>query len=270
MNLAATIEALGQGAVVSVEAFPGASLNEVSLVTFEDGRTAVAKRGPPEQIEREALLLRHMRAMTAAPLPSVLATASGVMLMEALPNDGRIASAWPSIAQGLKLLHAPTEPRYGFRFDYMLGPIAQPNGFSDDWLGFWRDRRLLPLARPLPAAARRRVEALGKRLGELIPAAPRPALLHGDCWAGNLLVADGLLTGFVDPACYYGDVEVDLAMLTLFASPNAEFWEIYGERDKGWPEREAVYQLWPLLVHLRLFGSSYMPRIDTRLTRLGV
>lgn len=269
MNLAAAVEALGQGAVVSVEALTGGSLTEVSLVTFDDGHNAVAKRGPPEQIEREALLLRHMRAMTAAPLPNVLAVAGGLLLLEALPNDGRIAPAWSSIGEGLKTVHAATEPRYGFRFDYMLGPIAQPNGFSDDWLAFWRERRLLPLAKPLPSAMRKRVEAVADRLGEFLPPAPRPALLHGDCWTGNLLVADGQLTGFIDPACYYGDVEVDLAMLTLFASPNPIFWEAYGARDAGWSEREAVYQLWPLLVHLRLFGSSYMPQLESRLVRLG-
>jgi len=270
MNLAAAVEALGRGAVVSVTSMAGGDLSEVSLVTFEDGRTAVVKRGEAEQIGREALLLRHIRAMSAAPVPGVLATADRLLLIEALPNDNRIATAWRSVGIGLKTLHIPSEPRYGFRFDYMLGPIAQPNGFSNDWVEFWRDRRLLPLAKPLPAATRKRVEALAARLGEFIPAAPRPALLHGDCWPGNLLVADGLLTGFIDPACYYGDVEVDLAMLTLFASPGAEFWEAYGPRDAGWPERDAVYQLWPLLVHLRLFGSSYMPQIEARLTRLGV
>lgn len=270
MNLAAAIEALGQGAVVSVDSLTGGDLSEVSLVTFDDGRTAVAKRGQPDQIEREALLLRHMRAMTSAPLPGVLARAGGVLLIEALPNDGRIAPAWRSIAEGLKALHAPTEARYGFRFDYRIGPIAQPNGFSDDWPAFWRERRLLRLAKPLPGAVRGRVEALAARLGEFIPSRPRAALLHGDCWPGNLLVADGRLTGFIDPACYYGDVEVDLAMLTLFASPDAAFWEAYGPRDAGWPVREAVYQLWPLLVHLRLFGSGYMPQIEARLAQLGV
>lgn len=269
MNLAAAVEALGQGAVVSVEALVGGDLSEASLVTFEDGRNAVVKRGPPEQIEREALLLRHMRAMSDAPLPAILAVSAGLLLLEALPNDGRVAPAWRSIGEGLKTLHEATEPRYGFRFDYMLGPIAQPNGFSDDWLAFWRERRLLPLAKPLPSAMRKRVEGVASRLGDFVSAAPRPALLHGDCWTGNLLVADGQLTGFIDPACYYGDVEVDLAILTLFASPSDAFWEAYGVRDAGWPEREAVYQLWPLLVHVRLFGSSYMRRLESRLVRLG-
>jgi aminoglycoside phosphotransferase (APT) family kinase protein len=68
-------------------------------------------------------------------------------------------------------------------------------------------------------------------------AAPPPALLHGDLWGGNLLVREGKLAAFIDPACYHGDAEVDLAMLCLFDSPDEAFWEAYGPLDPGWDER---------------------------------
>jgi len=101
------------------------------------------------------------------------------------------------------------------------------------------------------------VERLAARLPAMLPATPKKSLLHGDLWSGNILVQGGKLAALVDPACYYGDGEVDLAMLTLFDTPPPEFWETYGELEQGWEERRRIYQLFPALVHLRLFGASY-------------
>ena len=115
-----------------------------------------------------------------------------------------------------------------------------------------------------------RVEALAHRLGDHIPRDPPPALLHGDLWAGNLLVRGGRLAAFIDPACYHGHAEVDLAMLCLFSTPPEEFWAAYGARDGGWEARLAVYQLFPALVHLRLFGTAYAPMAERLLGALGV
>jgi fructosamine-3-kinase len=97
-----------------------------------------------------------------------------------------------------------------------------------------------------------------------------PALLHGDLWSGNILVRDGRLAALIDPACYHGDAEVDLAMLTLFDSPPDEFWEAYGPLEPGWRERRPIYQLFPALVHLRLFGAGYAGLADRLLGEIGV
>jgi fructosamine-3-kinase len=106
-------------------------------------------------------------------------------------------------------------------------------------------------------------------MADLLPAAPPPALLHGDLWGGNILVNDGKLAALIDPACYHGDREVDLAMLALFGEPPPSFWESYGELEPGWEERRALYQLFPALVHLRLFGASYGSLVDRLLRRFG-
>jgi fructosamine-3-kinase len=106
-------------------------------------------------------------------------------------------------------------------------------------------------------------------LPELLPRAPRPAHLHGDLWSGNILVREGELAALIDPACYHGDAEVDLAMLTLFDSPDESFWEAYGALEPGWEERRGLYQLFPALLHLRLFGQSYAPMVDRLLGACG-
>jgi fructosamine-3-kinase len=88
-------------------------------------------------------------------------------------------------------------------------------------------------------------------------------------WSGNILVAEGRLAALVDPACYGGDSEIDLAMLTLFDSPPDEFWEAYGALEPGWEERRPIYQLFPALVHLRLFGATYESMVDRLLGQIG-
>jgi fructosamine-3-kinase len=102
----------------------------------------------------------------------------------------------------------------------------------------------------------------------MIPAAPPAALLHGDLWSGNALFTDGA-TYLIDPACYHGDAEVDLAMLELFATPPDAFYAAYGRPHGDWATRRAAYQLWPALVHLRLFGQGYRGMVEDRLARLG-
>jgi fructosamine-3-kinase len=115
----------------------------------------------------------------------------------------------------------------------------------------------------------RRVEKLATALPGLLQASPAPALLHGDLWSGNVLAADARVSALIDPACYYGHGEVDLAMLQLFVHPGAAFFETYGALEPGHGERIAIYQLWPALVHLRLFGKQYLPLAERLLSAAG-
>jgi fructosamine-3-kinase len=89
-------------------------------------------------------------------------------------------------------------------------------------------------------------------------------------WGGNVLVAGKKVSGLIDPACYYGHVEVDLGMLTLFDRPDAAFYDAYGRLEPGLEERLTIYRLWPALVHLRLFGSGYRPMVERFLSAAGV
>ncbi len=206
-----------------------------------------------------------------APVPRVLGVADDILLLEYL-TEARAApkGGWRTLGEGLRALHGPEMYGYGWDEDYAFGHVAIPNGWAEDWTAFWAERRLLPLTHALPAPPlARRVEAVAARLPELIPdRPPHPALLHGDLWTGNVLFGDGT-AHLIDPACYHGDAEVDLAMLALFGTPpDPAFWDAYGQPDAGWATRRAVYQLWPALVHVSLFGAGYHPMIETRLNAL--
>jgi fructosamine-3-kinase len=118
----------------------------------------------------------------------------------------------------------------------------------------------------LPADLGRRLEALADDLPNRLPRHPPASLLHGDLWGGNVLAAGGHVSGLIDPACYFGHAEVDIAMLGLFDRPEAVFFDAYGRLEPGSQARLTIYRLWPALVHLRLFGAAYRGMVDGFLT----
>jgi fructosamine-3-kinase len=250
--------------VVTVRDVSGGDLSSVAQVTLANGDTLIAKHAIGATAE--AGMLRAIAA-TGAPAPAVYAADEAWLLMEDVPAPGRMAHAWGDLARILGLLHAPQAARYGWPADHAFGPIQIANESSDDWAAFWAERRLrchLPYLRP---ELGRRIERLADRLGALLPARPPSSLLHGDLWGGNVLVAADRVAALIDPACYYGDREVDVAMLTLFDRPPPAFFGSLALAE-GWRDRQPVYRLWPLLVHLRLFGNSYAGAVDAALLAL--
>ena len=243
------------------------SLSEVLLVPRPSGALSVAKSGSAVAVEAGML-----RAISAAglPAPAVEAEHEGVLLLQHIENDGVFSPrAWADIGTRLAQLHEKAGERYGWPVDYVLGTVKLDNREARDWPAFWGEQRLVATASILDRPWRERVERLAARLGELLPREPRPSFLHGDLWTGNMLVQSGQLSGFIDPACYYGDGEVDLAMIELFDTPPEDFRAGYGRLEPGWRERQPVYQLFPALAHVRLWGPNYYPMVDRLLAALG-
>jgi fructosamine-3-kinase len=250
-----------------LERLAGGDLSEVLLVPRAGGPLLVAKGGP--NVAGEAAMLRALAA-AGVRVPAVEGEYDGILLIDYIPNDGLMSpNAWADVGAAVARLHAQEGGGYGWPVDYALGTVALDNREGHDWVRFWGEQRLLAAASLLDRPWRARIEALVRRLGDLLPTAPRPALLHGDLWAGNILVEGGSLAAFIDPASYYGHAEVDLAMLCLFSAPPDEFWEAYGAQEEGREERLPVYQLFPALVHLRLFGATYAPMTERLLQSLG-
>ncbi len=250
-------------AVLDTRQLPGGDLGGASLVTLADGRAVVAKSG--HLVAREGAMLRAIAA-SGAPAPEVLHCDGDLLVMEHVEADGR--AGWESMAEALRLLHAPQERAYGWDVDYAFGSVTISNDPLHNWPRFWAERRMLPFCQHVDAALASRLETVAAQLPDLLPANPSPALLHGDLWSGNVLFHQGRLAALIDPACHYGDREVDFAMLQVFGSPPEAF---FADSDlaPGWRERVPAYQLWPMLVHLRLFGSSYRGRVESLLDACG-
>lgn len=252
----------------SIERLAGGDLSEVLLLRRADGSPVVAKGGPAPG--SEAAMLRAL-AGAGLPVPLVEGEHDGVLLVEHVANDGLFsARAWADIGRGVRRLHDQVGPHYGWPVDYALGTVQLDNRQGGDWPRYWMEQRLAATATLLDRPWRERIGALARKADGLLRQAPPPSLLHGDLWSGNILVREGRLAALIDPACYHGDAEVDLAMLTLFDTPPPEYWEGYGPLREGWEQRRPLYQLFPALVHLRLFGAGYAGLADRLLTELGV
>ena len=119
-----------------------------------------------------------------------------------------------------------------------------------------------------------RIERLAARIEDYLVEPAFPSLLHGDLWTGNVLVRGGRVAGFVDPAIYCGSPEIELAFTTMFGTFGRAFFEAYQgsmQLEPGFHEvRSGLYNLYPTLVHVRLFGSGYFTGIDRTLGRLGL
>ncbi|ETX28799.1 fructosamine kinase family protein [Roseivivax isoporae] len=252
--------------IAETRALSGGDLSEVRFVRLEDGREMVVKTGPLVHVE--ARMLSAM-ALLHAPVPQVVHVEHRLLCLEHLPEVAPTSGTWRDFGTALAQMHGWDGGTYGWNEDYAFGSVPIPNAATDDWPSFWAERRLLSDPAALPADLRPRVERLAARAADLLPGAPKASLLHGDLWGGNIHFTDGRAV-MIDPASYYGHSEVDLAMLTLFGNPDTAFWRGYGKPEPGWEERRPVYQLWPAMVHLRLFGGGYHAMIAGLLDEIGI
>ncbi len=265
-SLARAGAALLGGELRRTHSLAGGCLSQIEHIYLADGREAIVKSGPAPQTE--AAMLKAIAA-SGAPAPAVLAVSGEVLVLEVVPAAGSLSGAWADLGSVAARLHSAKGQSYGWPEDYAFGPVPIANAQADSWPLFWAERRLLPHCGPIAPAMARRVEALAADLPNRLPAHPSPALLHGDLWGGNVLAANGRVSALIDPACYYGHAEVDIAMLELFASPSPSFFEAYGALEPGYRERLVIYRLWPALVHLRLFGDTYRPLVLRLLAEAG-
>ncbi|MGD8709532.1 MAG: fructosamine kinase family protein [Ectothiorhodospiraceae bacterium] len=181
------------------------------------------------------------------------------------------------MGEGLAVVHGCLAERFGWERDNTIGSTPQINTPDDDWVRFFRHRRLgyqLELARGNGYA--RQLSEPGERLLELLDVfftdyRPRPSLLHGDLWGGNAAFDTAGRPVIFDPAVYYGDRETDLAMTELFGGFPAGFHEAYQAAwplDPGYAVRRDLYQLYHVLNHVNLFGGGYLAGARRLIDRL--
>ncbi len=259
----------------------GGCIGEVYRAELSSGMSVVAKvdRAGESHLEREAYMLRYLREKSELPVPEVYHFSERILLMEFMPGGGDVSGAQVHAAELLASLHGVTAGAYGHERDTLIGSLSQPNPWTESWVEFFRDQRLLYLAEvaneagTLPANLRDRIEKLAGRLGELLEEPEGPALVHGDVWGGNVLAERDEITAFIDPAIYHADPEIELAFISLFGTFGEPFFRRYGElrpvRPSFFEERRHLYNLYPLLVHVYFFGGHYVGSVEGTLDRLG-
>lgn len=281
-DLSARIEAITGERPDRISPLSGGCVGDVYLAAMPSGRDLVAKVGDSGSgLQLEGFMLEYLAKHSALPVPRVLAASDELLLMTRIETGGGLgASVQRDAAEKVAALHnITTDQGYGFVCDTVIGGLHQPNPWTDTWCDFFREQRLMYMGREaerigrLPTRLLVRLESFCTALERFIEEPEQPSLIHGDMWTGNVLSGRDRITGFVDPAIYYAHPEIELAFTTLFGTFGDAFFSRYHEirpiRPGFFEERRDLYNLYPLLVHVRLFGGSYVSSVDNVLNKFG-
>ncbi|MEM6642003.1 MAG: fructosamine kinase family protein [Bacteroidota bacterium] len=199
------------------------------------------------------------------------------LLLKWINQGHQTSQFWKIFGRDLALMHQETADQFGLDHDNFIGSLHQSNHQHGSWASFYTQERLLPqleLAvqkRLIDSKTAKGVESLCKRLPDLIPA-ETPALLHGDLWNGNFLANSNACPVLIDPAVHYGHRETELAFTHLFGGFDRTFYQSYEQTyplEKGFESRIDIHNIYPLLVHVNLFGSSYLNGIQRTIQRFS-
>jgi fructosamine-3-kinase len=265
----------------------GGDINDAYDVTLADGRRVFVKshdQADPRMFACEARGLEWLRETGAIRIPRVLAYSDearddvAFLALERIASATRAADYDERLGRELAALHrtGPGDGRFGFTEPNFIGSLTQDNTFADTWPEFYVTRRLEPQVRAAidrgraPGAWGRGFTKLFAVMDDLTGPPEPAARLHGDLWNGNVMADDHGAPCLIDPAVYAGHREVDLAMLRLFGGMSARTLAAYHEAAPladDHASRVALYQLYPLLVHVNLFGGSYVSSVERALNQ---
>lgn len=256
----------------------GGCISQAWFIQAKNGKQLFIKYmdDVPERFyESEAEGLDYLGRVGNIQVPEVLGFGQSFIALEYIKPGVQQAGFWQNLGYQLAHLHLVTREQFGFINDNYCGTSIQHNVYDTDGFHFFAQHRLkcqADLAYAAHLLSSREYDQILKiagRLNQWLPSQPA-SLLHGDLWSGNVHVSEKGDPVFIDPAVYFSWAEIDIAMTNLFGGFPDRFYQAYQEvrpLEKGWQERLPLYNLYPLLNHLNLFGSGYLESIKTILKR---
>jgi len=227
-----------------------------------------------KMLKTEAKGLELLQSQSPFKVPAVVGVfglkEKACMVIDFVQTAPKADYYWANFGRSLASMHQCTASAYGLDHNNYIGSLPQDNTQMETWEDFFINKRLIPLislASTKGLLEVSEVEAFMPMIKEisngLFPT-ELPALLHGDLWSGNLMTNERGQPVLIDPAVYYGHREMDLAMTQLFGGFNKDYFYAYHEKyplEKGWQQRLELCNVYPLLVHLILFGRNYWTQI---------
>jgi fructosamine-3-kinase len=260
----------------------GGSINSAYQVTGNDGQLYFIKLNTASlefmfQVEFDSLneLLQIDTIQIPRPVCFGTADSKSYLVLEYITMNP--SGDQQQLGYALAQMHKITASQYGWYQNNIIGSTPQSNNMQPDWLTFWREERLLPQFKMLyEKGYKNQLQPLSDKLlnnlGSLLANHKPPAsLLHGDLWSGNYAFDDQGRPVIFDPALYYGDREADLAMTELFGGFSQDFYQAYNEAwplDNDYNQRKTLYNLYHILNHANLFGTSYLNQAISMMQRL--
>ena len=265
----------------------GGSINQTQVLELTNGERVFMKQNsnpPTDFFLAEVKGLRLLaKAKNGPRIPKPIALQSGprptFLIMEYLENSNESKSFSDGLARKLAELHRISQDHFGLDHDNFIGSTPQKNNLEKDGIIFFRDhriqfqRQLAQKAGLLPVSIDKKIDSLCENLNRFLDTSgERPALMHGDLWSGNYFPDSNGNPCIFDPAVYYGLREADIAMTELFGRLPERFYDAYHEAfpmNHGYHERKDLYNLYHLLNHLNLFGSSYLSSVQKIVNRFS-
>ncbi len=268
--------------LISFQRLAGGCIDQVVKLQTTDGIFLLKwKDHLSDQFDKENQGLALIASTNSIQVPKVLHHGScnncSFLLLEYIPPGTGSKNFWETFGAQLAKLHQHIHETgdYGLSHNNYIGSLPQSNTRHADWLQFFIHERLemqLQLAHSnqlIPHRLMDRFRGFYNLLPGILSAEP-PSLLHGDLWSGNYLVTQNGQAVLIDPAVYYGNREIELAFTQLFGGFDSRFYQSYFDTwavAPGFRERADIYNLYPLLVHVNLFGTSYLGSIEQVLRR---
>lgn len=264
--------------ISDVKTISGGSINNAYCLTTNHGKfflkTNQANRFP-KMFKQESKGLELLRNSQSVRIPKVLLDGEidniSFLILEYIESVNPQPNFWKKFGKQLAELHKKTNNTFGLDHNNYIGSLHQSNKEHQTWSAFFINERLnsqIKLARDnneIDEDSISKFESLCKKIDDIFPK-EEPALLHGDLWSGNFMSDEKGNPLIMDPAIYYGHREMDIAMTKLFGGFDAQLYDAYNEEyelEKGWQERIEICNLYPLLVHVNLFGGSYLSQVKS-------
>ncbi len=263
---------------INIKPAGGGCINESYKVTVNSSRAYFVKVNSASKFphlfrkEKNGLqLIAAARVIEVPVITDVIETEEHQLLILEWIEQGKPSKLfWKKFGEQLAALHHITNVQFGLPENNFMGSVPQSNVPSKNWVSFFIQHRLTPLVEKsinrnlLPGSYSEKVLGLYHFLPQVFDEAI-PSLVHGDLWSGNYLCNQHAEPVLIDPAAYFGHRSVDLGMTTLFGGFDKEFYEAYNYHytfPYNYAEQWELCNLYPLLIHLLLFGKGYLPRLE--------
>ena len=269
-----------QNPVLEIKSVGGGCINQTYKITTADKYFFCKLNSAskfPHLFEKEKNGLELIQKYNVIKTPGIIDSSiignEQILTLEWIEEGNRNDEFWKTFGQQLAALHQINTEEFGLKEDNYMGSVPQINRQEKNWVLFFRANRLEPLVKLcvnknlLQPKHQEQFEILYQRLPQIFDN-EKPALIHGDLWSGNYMCDKKGMPVLIDPAVYFGHRSVDLAMTTLFGGFHKSFYQAYHHYfplPENYREQWNACNLYPLLIHLYLFGKSYLSKIEQTL-----
>lgn len=272
------VSSLHQDIFSSLSSVGGGSINDAFKYSAGGDKFFIKYNKEVEGIiEKEVEGLEAINKLGCIATPEVIAFEKmdgyEVLVLSYIEGGLKTAKAWENFGEQLAEMHQKPAPYYGWSHSNFIGSLYQSNKPTSGFIEFFVDQRLKPqikLAQKqqyFSSSEVNQFEKLFLRLNDILPET-KPSLVHGDLWSGNFMIGEQDIPYLIDPSIHYNFRETDIAFTHLFGSFDSKFYDAYNHHfplETGFQERISLYNIYPLLVHLNLFGRGYYGSVMSNL-----